>query len=724
LFLVQPMIAKMILPQLGGSAAVWTTCMLFFQATLLAGYALAHGITSRLSRRVQILVQSMLLLAPLAVLPIQLDHPVLPPVPHDTNPIPWLIAVLAVAVGLPFLVLSTMGPLLQRWFAGRGHPAATDPYFLYAASNLGSMLALLCYPWLLEPRLSLPLQSSLWAYGYGLLALLGLGCAWHFWSARAESPQSGNEQQLRIEAESLTFRRRVRWVVLALAPSSLTLGVTTYLSTNIAAIPLLWVIPLALYLLSFIIVFGRRDLIPTRISGRVLPLLVLLLSVLILCEDMEPPLWLVLFINLATVFVASLYCHGELAADRPSPTHLTQFYLWLAVGGALGGLFNAVAAPLLFNRVVEYPLAIVVVCLLRRPSRHASVSQSSRFLDLALPAGVGLVTAALILGLQDVKIDPPQLRVGVILGLPLIVCYTFVDRPIRFALGIGAVFLAGALYAGGQGRTIASKRSFFGVHRVTVDSAGRFHQLVHGNTVHGRQSLDPAQRREPLAYFHRSGPIGHIFEKLGPRWDHANIAVIGLGAGSLACYAEPGQNWTLYEIDPVVERIARNPSYFTFLEDCRARSLQVLLGDGRLRLREAPDRFFDLIVLDAFSSDAIPVHLLTREAMQLYFSKLSTGGVLAFHISNRYLDLQPVVERASRDLKVICRFADDFSLTPSEKLEGKAPSQWAVIALTPDDLGPLAQSSRWMPFGGRLRIPVWTDAYSSILAVFKLASEE
>jgi hypothetical protein len=740
LFLVEPMVAKMALPTLGGTPAVWNTCMVFFQAALLIGYALADRVTNAFSPRKQASLLVLLLILPLAVLPIDLQIgsrlaswlkalldgsrwiDAFPAVTLE-YPILWLLGHLLLAVGLPFIVLSMIGPLLQKWFSGTRTRLAEDPYRLYAASNLGSMLALLAYPTVIEPAFTLQEQSRVWSWGYGFLLLLALSCAVQVW--RAPSSGIGKKPGPRgvravpqATSDPITFRRRLRWIALAFVPSSLMLGVTTYLSTDIATIPLLWIIPLALYLLTFILVFAKRQLLPQMALGRILPGMTLLLFLLILLHDMQPPVWLVIVLHLSTFFVLALYCHGELAADRPRPDQLTEFYLWLGIGGALGGLFNALVAPLLFPQVIEYPLALILASAMRCRKGPDDLPTPWGPMTWAIPAGLGLVTAGLIVSLQAYDVEPAQLRAGLMFGVPAVLCYTQVDRPLRFALCLGAMLLASFLYVGKEGRTIFSGRSFFGVLRVTTDRDSHFHQVVHGSTVHGRQSLDPGRRREPLAYYHRTGPVGRLFEALDPQLSGAQIAVIGLGAGSLACYAQPEQEWTFYEIDPLVERIARDPKYFTFLEDSRARKLEVVLGDGRLRLQEAPDGYFELILLDAFSSDAVPVHLLTREALQLYLRKLTRGGILVFHISNRYLDLQPVLAALARDANVVCRFRDDLAVTPNEEEEGKEKSQWALLARAPDSLGPLARSSAWYALEGKREIDVWTDHFSNILSIF------
>jgi hypothetical protein len=740
LFLIEPMIAKMALPQLGGTAAVWNTCMVFFQSALLAGYAFAHRLAARQSVRSQAIIQCLFLLSALVVLPVDLARldafksmltgvpinsaqPVGPPQAAMENPIPWLLLRLLFAVGLPFAMLSTMGPLMQKWFASTH--SVRDPYSLYAAGNLGSMLALIAYPSLVEPFFSLGQQSLLWSCGYFLLVLLALICAVETLRARRQSRRhegrrapTASAAAAMLDAEPIPLRRRLRWIALALVPSSLMLGVTTYLSTDIATIPLLWIIPLALYLLSFILVFAKKQVVPHAWMSRLLPALTLLLVILLSLQDLQPPIWVTILLHLLTFFVAAMYCHGELAADRPPPDHLTEFYLCLGVGGMLGGVFNALLAPLIFSRVIEYPLGLVLVCLLRYRPDTADRNPRSRLFDWIAPLGLGLLTAALVLALQRIGLEPIQLRAELMFGLPAALCYTLVDRPLRFALGIGAIIVASLFYVGVEGRTIYSGRSFFGVVRVTVDTAGRFHQLVHGNTIHGRQSIDPSHRHEPLTYYHRTGPVGSMFEAFKTKLAGANIGVIGLGAGSLACYAQPEQRWTFYEIDPLVERIARDPKFFTFLKDCSARKLEVVLGDGRLRLQEASDAQYQLIVLDAFSSDALPVHLLTREALRIYLSKLAKGGVLAFHISNRYLDLQPVLTALARDGGLTCRFCDDLNLLFPEREVGKEPSQWAVISRALEDLGSLVRSSNWQTSRRTHQEEVWTDHFSNILGIF------
>jgi hypothetical protein len=718
LFLVQPMFARMVLPLLGGAPAVWNTAMVFYQAALLAGYAYAHFTTAWLGVRRQVALHLAVLLLPLAVLPIGLPRGWTPP-SHD-NPVPWLLALLLAAVGLPFFVVSTSAPLLQRWFALTGHRAAADPYFLYAASNLGSMLALLSYPSIVEPYLRLPSQSRLWAAGYGALVLLTAGCAAFVWRSTAGTPLTpvaGASDTPAGDEPAPGAGRRLRWVLLSFVPSSLMLGVTTYLSTDIAAIPLLWVIPLAIYLLTFILVFARRPPIPHAIVVELLPLVMLPL-VMVLASRATGPLSLVLPVHPLALFVVALACHGELARDRPAPRHLTEFYLWMSVGGVLGGVFTALVAPVVFTSVLEYPITLVLGCLLvRRPKATASTARQ-RLLDFALPAGLGLAGAGLVSLVQTGDPETARGHMGLVFGLLVLVCFAFSRRPVRFGLGIAAVLVAALLYRGEEGQLLHAERSFFGVNRVTLDDSGRYNYLMHGTTLHGMQSREPARRREPLAYFYPSGPLGQVFAAYRGPYARRSVAVVGLGAGAIACHAGPGQRWIFYEIDPAVERIARDDRYFSFLRDC-VPGIRVVLGDARLRLAGAPGGDYDLLILDAYSSDAPPLHLITREALRLYLEKLAASGILIFNISNRHMDFEPVLATLARDAGLAALTQDDAVVSDEEYRRGKRPSQWVVMARRAADLAPLGADGRWKPARLEPGTVVWTDDFAALIQTFR-----
>jgi hypothetical protein len=526
---------------------------------------------------------------------------------------------------------------------------------------------------------------------------------------------------------ALRASRRLRWIALAFVPSSLMLSVTTYLTTDIATIPLLWVLPLGLYLLTFTLAFARRQLVAPKRIADLQPLVILLLLIALLSEATEP-IWLLLGLHLVGLFVLAMSCHGELAHDRPPARHLTEFYLWLAVGGVLGGLFNALAAPLLFKGVAEYPVVLVLACLLwpRGAAGKATPFWLNRR-DVTGPLLLGLVTAVVIvvgqalgeaLGVRLVKG-----LIALAFGVPAVVCYTYIERPPRFALGILAVLLAGQLYHGVCGEPLYRERSFFGVHRVTRDLESDCLQLVHGNTIHARMGLSGENRGKPFAYYTEKGPIGSIFRRFssGPNAKR-HIGIIGLGAGCLAYYAERGQHLTFYEIDPAVVRIAREGRFFPWLRDC-AGTVDVKLGDARLTLAEAPDHHYDMLVVDAFSSDAVPLHLLTREALRLYLAKLADDGILVFNISNRYLDLRPLLGALARDAGLLCLVRDDLQPPNGVVDPTWTASSWVVLLHRKEDFGKLATSAMWLPVQEETDA-VWTDQFSNLLSVFRWVQPE
>jgi spermidine synthase len=710
LFLVQPMFAKMVLPRLGGTPAVWNTCVVFFQATLLVGYLYAHLTTRWLGVRRQALMHLGVLLLPLFALPVAVTGE---PPPATGTPVWWLLGVLGLSVGLPFFVVSTTSPLLQRWFSAMPHRAAKDPYFLYSSSNFASLLALVSYPAIIEPSLRLAAQSWMWTWAYGLFVALVAACALSLRSAARQGlihDHADIESTASTEAPALTWSVRLRWLAFSFVPSSLMLGVTTHISTDIAAVPLLWVVPLALYLATFMLVFARRPLVPARGLARVLPFLVI--ATLVSLLFVNSPWWLIL-LHLVVFFVASLLCHFRLAATRPSPRHLTEFYLWMSIGGVLGGLFNTLAAPLLFTGILEYPLALAAACALRpSPGFRRNAPESWETL-VGLPlmvVGVSLVLWAL--GLFGAVFLPTLVGIFALLWL---VGLAFSNRPAMFGIVAAAAVLLFALAPSQNDRqVIFAARTFFGVHRVVED--GPFHRLQHGGTMHGLQRRDSMAMAtcEPNSYYHPTGPLGQVFQAAGQRF--TRVGVIGLGSGGTVCYGRPGQQWTFYEIDPTVERIARDRRLFTHLATTSA-SVDVRLGDGRLLLAEAAPASFDLLILDAFSSDAIPLHLVTREAIDLAFSRLRADGVLAFHISNRYLDLAPVLGAIARDTGLEARVNFDAVVAPAEQREGKQASRWLIMTRTGAAMGSLATDARWRPAPAP-PAALWTDDFSNILSVF------
>jgi hypothetical protein len=721
LFVVEPMLARMLLPLVGGTPAVWNTCLVFFQAALLAGYLYAHASIKWLGRRTQIVVHLAVVLLPLLSLrwqPLHLSAGSAPPA--AANPIPWILGTLAVAVGAPFLALASNAPVMQRWFGTTRHRHAADPYFLYAASNAGSLVGLFAYPVLLEPLLRISQQTRIWTYGYGLFVVLTCACAALAWRAGdTHTTDTGADDAV----PAGRWRERLRWTALAFVPSSLMLGVTTQLTTDVAAMPLFWVLPLAIYLVSFVLVFARRPPVAHAAVIRRLPFLILM-GVFPIVARMKLPLALLASLDLLLLFGIALFCHGELARTRPPVRRLTEFYLILSAGGVLGGAFNSLVAPLVFRSVLEFPLVLVFAAWLRpapaaTPTTAAEAERARRN-DLLFPLLLGTVLAAVIVTLRWRHVTIGYSLTVLIFGYALIWCLSFGKRPRRFAAGLAALLLASSLYTGPFGRVLATERSYFGVYRVTNDPTGRFRYLISGATLHGMQRLDPERRREPLAYYTAAGPAGQVTELPQARMP-GGWALVGLGAGAMACLAPPGQALTYYEIDPLVARLAADTRYFTFLHDCAPRAT-IVLGDARLKIANAPDGQYGLIVLDAFSGDAIPIHLMTREAVDLYLRKLAPGGVIAFHISNLYLQLAPTLATVADAAGLVCLAVNDRVRSQAEAAGGKSESTWLVMARRPTDLAPLADPEsplRWVAVQTRPRAAAWTDDYSSLLGIMK-----
>lgn len=724
LFWVQPMVAKMLLPLLGGTPEVWNTCMVFFQALLLAGYAYAHVLATRCPLTTQKIIHLSLMLGTCFVLPIGLSAQ---SAPWNTNPFFWLLCALLSMVALPFFTVSCSAPLLQGWFRHTRHSAARDPYFLYAASNLGSVAGLMAYPVLLEPELRLHEQARLWTLVYVLLVSLFAGCA----LLTRNRPQPANPvvtpassdiprlPQSQSATAPVNWRRRLAWMFWAFIPSSLMLGVTSYLTTDIASVPLLWTVPLAIYLLTFTLAFSRRQIIPRPWLTRGLPICAVAILFVMLVKSNEF-IGLQIGIHLLFFFCAALAWHTRLANDRPHNRHLTDFYFCLAAGGVLGGLFNALLAPLLFRTIVEYPLTIALACIRWPDNPQETATTHPIRLNLLWPAGVGMLALALALVVRRSAFNP-HLQTMAVFGVPLVLCYLLSKQKasLSFALAVGAVLAVNHFHAASEGRTLFTERDFFGALRVSLDPDSRIVRLYDGTTIHGMQFLDPKRRTEPLAYYDRAGPCGQAMTALDRRTGITNVAVIGLGSGAMACYARTNQHWTFYEIDPAVLRLARESPYFTYIRQATNVAMKFKLGDARLRLREAAPGQFDLLACDAFGSDAPPLHLIDREAMKLYLSKLSAHGVLLFHISSRYLDFRPVIANLAACFHLHALVGRQSELSEAMLREGRLPSTWVAVARRLEDLGSLASDPRWHPLPPAPSMKVWTDDYSDILAIFQ-----
>jgi hypothetical protein len=714
-FVVQPMFSKLLLPYLGGTPTVWNASLFFFQVALLGGYLYTHLLTRFVPGRRQQAGHLLLLAGSLLLLPIALPSGWAP-----SSGLPAalaVVAVLAMSIGVPFVMLSATAPLLQHWFSRSTHHSASHPYFLYAASNAGSLIALIAFPVLIEPTLSGGQQRSLWSVGYGLLVACVLLCVLvsrrNGWSeVEVQTAKEGPDDK------SVDALVRARWVILAAVPSSLLLGATTYLTTDIAAVPLLWIIPLTLYLLSFVLTFARRQVIRQEWMLTLQTLLVVLL-VLQLFWRVTLPSWHPLVLPPLLLFASAMICHRELVKRAPDRRHLTEFYLWIALGGALGGMFNALLAPLAFNWIAEFPIALVAACLLRpERSNTAGNSERRRVLDLALPLLLALGLAAYHFGYG--LTFPRNFPIGFLVVsfvVALILIFSSA-RPVRLGLAVVVLVVVGRLVGYGEHEILFTERSFFGLHQVARDTVARANLLFNGTTLHGAQRLEPQFRRIPQSYYDPTGPLGQAMSSIIglPR---RQVALIGLGTGALACYARANERWVFYEIDPAIVRIARNPKYFSFLSDCKP-DADVVLGDGRIRLQDAPAAAFDVIVMDAFTSDAIPVHLLTREAMALYVEKLTPTGVLFVHLSNRYLDLAPVVARTAETAGL----SGMISVTPppgQDRTEtaGARDGTWAVLARKRELLGALLEDPRWAQLQAPPGTSLWTDDFSNVLQVMR-----
>lgn len=661
LFGIQPMFAKMVLPRLGGSPGVWSVAMVFFQTVLLAGYGYAHLLVSRFTlRRAALIHIALMALVLLVGLPIGIAAGFERP-PQEGETL-WLIGLFTASVGLPFFAVAANGPLLQAWFARTGHAQAADPYFLYAASNIGSFLALLAYPFLIEPVLTLSVQATAWSWGFGLLLAGIAACAGLGLGAPSISAASAAQA---LAPSTIAARRKLGWVGLAFVPSGLLVAVTAHISTDVASVPLLWVVPLALFLLTFVIVFQRRPLL--RHSWMLTAQLALIAAFLVKLVFNPQIGWGgELALHLSLFFTTAMVAHGELARRRPAAADLTQFYLWMSVGGVLGGLFSGLLAPVLFNSVVEYPLLIVLGALCR-----------PGFLSIRLPRLAGAALAVVVL-----------------------VGFT-------------------ALVVKEQQRT-DSVRSFFGVNKIVDGEDGRFRSLVHGSTVHGAQRLRnddgslATGRPEPLTYYFTGGGIADGIDAVRQARGGTlgAVAAIGVGTGSLACQTRSGEDWTFYEIDPQVVRLATDASRFRFMTAC-APQARFVIGDARLTLGDAAAGSLDLIVVDAFSSDAIPIHLMTTEAIALYLGKLKPQGAVLFHISNRNMDLGPVVT-ATAHAKGLSTWIRENQRPPELMAQMKYPPHVAVIARKPEDVG-LDPGQGWVAQEGPGKARAWRDDYADVI---------
>ncbi len=774
LFWIQPLFTKMALPLLGGSPLVWNTAMVFFQGMLLAGYAYAHGLSRWLGARGQLVVHAVVLGAAALALPIGIGADWRPD--SGTPPAAWLMALLFASLGAPFFALAATAPLLQRWFSLGRHPHADDPYFLYAASNAGSVAVLLAFPFVLEPLLATGSQSVAWSFGFLVLAVGIVACGATNWRiespaawggnrpsgsvlkkpGRAETPGSGSSGSAMAgefdsgttarplgstHGEETSWRRRAAWLAYSAVPSALLLGVTAHISTDIASAPLLWVVPLALYLLSFVNAFARKPLLPQLFATRAMAFALVLLAAVFLWRE---PAGIFLPLHLGAFFCVALACHAELARRRPPASSLTEFYLFLSLGGLLGGVFVALVAPQVFDSVLEYPLCLALAAALLPTKdlggkpRSASdqriggevdepavtndcrgvghgwgVAGAIRRGDLVVAAAIAVAVLGATPLLNWIGLPFPRIAYPGLLALLAVFALSRQRRPPAFALCIAALLL-GSVRPPWTDDTIWSGRSFFGIYRVTESEDPARRTLIHGTTNHGGQWMPGEGVVKPTTYYTASSPAVEMLGKIRARSGGLRIGVVGLGPGALAYYRRAGEQWRYFEIDPLIAWLATDSGYFELMPR-RAPAMPIVLGDARLSLAQEPDGHFDLLVLDAFSSDAIPAHLLTQEAIALYASKLGPNGVLLFHTSNRLLDLEPVLAGAVSELSFAARMGRTAHVDKSANPTATS-SAWVAMATDAAALDALELGANWEPLD-LSRQQRWRDDFSNLVGI-------
>ncbi len=714
LFSVQPLFTKMVLPRLGGSPAVWSVAMVFFQSLLLGGYAYAHYLMQLRNRMIPVIVHLALLVVALLTLPLSIANGW--GEPPTSGYAFWLLGLFAVSIGLPFFALAANNPLLQAWFVRTGHPNGPDPYFLYASSNIGSFLALLSYPVLLEPMFTLRTQNLIWTSGYGLLILLIAGCG----VLLLRSPVMAAVDVLAedTDAPAPPWMLRARWIFLAAVPSGLLIAVTAHISTDVAAAPLLWVLPLSLYLLTWVLVFQSRPLLPHKWMLMLQPLAITGVIVL-LAVGGEQNLLLTLGGHQLCFFVIAMACHGELARTRPAAKYLTGFYVALSFGGMVGGLFAGLIAPFAFSWVAEYPILLALAALCRPPGGNERLPRWSRwYWPFLAVLAVALIAPSygngkVLLWLENNRVYVIG-AVGVLSALLALALNA--SRWKIFATVVVALVLIRA-YPADDGR-VETVRSFFGVHKIVVTPGGQYHVLMHGTTIHGAEKFrnddgTPVKGRpEPITYYHKDGGIGQAISAVRARKGAPlRVAVIGLGSGTLTCASQPGEAWKFFEIDQSMVDTAKDPKYFTYILSCEP-DLKPVIGDARLTFAKEPDGIYDLIIVDAYSSDAIPIHLATEEAMAIYKEKLAPQGAVVMHVSNRHLELSSVVVGIAdaNDLKSWV-----YSEDSGRDNEYIFSTSVVVSAREEADVGKLASSEQWALTEAEDNQRVWTDDYSNVL---------
>lgn len=690
IFTVQPIFTKVVLPLLGGTPAIWSVAMVVFQGLLLAGYLYAHLLIRFLPLKVAIFVHIALTCVAFSFLPFAVSPDWGEPPPHGEAV--WLMGTFVQAIGLPFFALSANAPLLQAWLAAQDR--RINVYHFYAASNVGSFAALFAYPFVIEPFVNLPQQSNAWSSGFGLFILLLVACGGMAWNGHSQNTSTKN-------VEPLAWATRLRWIMFAAVPSGLLIAATAAIQTDVSGGPILWLLPLAIFLLSFVFAFrdgAQRTELWQRLT-RASALFVITLTILELHSFA-----IVLGVALLAVLSVSMACHGALYQSRPNEGALTEFYLFISLGGLTGGLFAALIAPNIFSWTAEYPLLVcAAVLMISYDQETDSDARRSRILGAALL--IGAMTFAFAITHNGRAV------LNIVLVMTALMMFGLFSRSIRPAVQGSVLTALLALAVLPYGSDV--QRSFFGVHRVKNDNSEQYRLLMHGSTIHGAQKLSDQGRPEPLTYYGFDSPIARSLAALRDvRKDgQSSIGIVGLGTGSMACHRRSGEQWTFFEIDPVIVKIARDPERFRFVSEC-APSAPIILGDARLTVEKQPARTFDYLLVDAFSSDAIPVHLVTKEAIDMFVSRLAADSILAIHISNRYINLSPILARIAAakglDLYVL-------TLRPSAEQQANLHSSSVVAALATGPAAAVAlEANGFEKIQNDPEQALWTDHYTNV----------
>ncbi len=721
LFWLQPLFSKTILPLLGGSPSVWNTCMLFYQSALLVGYAYTHYSTKYVCPIRQAVFHLLLLLAAVLFLPLPTTERF--PTPNLDTPIYWLLLQMGITIGLPLFVLSSNAPLIQSWYSKIQDNHSRDPYFLYAASNTGTLAVLLAFPFVIEPLFGIHLQTKLWSIFYIVFCALMIACVIVLWIKRkTNNPvmETETDEPDENDIEPPTWRQKLEWILWAFIPSGLLLGLTQYLTTDVASVPFLWVIPLAIYMATFAIVFSRQPIISHNMIRTVQPfILIPPLATIIAGTGMF--FWIDLFAHLPAFFIHCMFCHGELARRRPHPRYLTAYFFCLAFGGVLGSVFVTLIAPQIFLSVLEYPLlltAMILVCWRWNPVSKTMPQTGTvalllglLFLSVCLATGwISFISSSGVLAL---------VMVSTLIG-PAILRNLQQSMPVRIAFLL--IIIAGFYFTRPAKTGLYRSRDFFGAYRVVHNQKWDQNVLYVGTTIHGAQFRGPDLRDYPVGYFDPQGAVGDIFAIFHTAFPNANFAVFGLGVGTLAAYGQDEQTITYYEINPTVYDIAAESGYFTYLQDSQA-DINVIFGDARLTISNAEDHSYDMIVLDAFNSDSVPVHLLTLEAFKLYQSKLKSNGWIAVQISNRFLDLKPVISSVV-DHYGWTALLHDETLTSDTQRNNRMSASWIVILQDDNFKDAFIELGVWKPLPEYETFSPWTDNYSNIISILKTPDDE